>query len=116
VLDEAPNQPGALNNRSFVQQIIDDINRMSASQQTEQGQASKQLGDAPQRADGADQDDIASEEIEQLSAEQLLADEQIHEMWMRQVQADPARFLRSKFQSQYSMRTRDDAGAAPEQD
>ncbi len=116
VLDEAPNQPGALNNRSFVQQIIDDINRMSASQQTEQGQASKQLGDAPQRADGADQKDIASEEIEQLSAEQLLADEQIHEMWMRQVQADPARFLRSKFQSQYSMRTRADAGAAAEQD
>ena len=115
VLDEAPNYPGALKNRDFVQQIIDDINRMSASQQTEQGQSSRQLGDAPQRADGADQNDIAANEFEQLSAAQLLADEQIHEMWMRQIQADPARFLRSKFLLQYSLRTRADPGAAADQ-
>ncbi|MFT5656611.1 MAG: Ca-activated chloride channel family protein, partial [Arenicella sp.] len=84
-------------------------------QQTEQGEASKQLGDAPQRADGADQNDIAADEIEQLSAEQILADEQIQEMWMRQVQADPARFLRSKFQLQYSLRTRSDADPTTDQ-
>jgi Ca-activated chloride channel family protein len=115
VLDEAPNHSGALKNRNFVQQIIDDINRMSASQQTEPGEASKQLGDAPQRADGADQNDIAADEFEQLSAEQILADEQIQEMWMRQVQADPARFLRSKFQLQYSLRTRADTDPTTDQ-
>lgn len=111
VLEEMPNHAGALKNRNVIQQIIQDINQMSASQQTEQGQTSRELGDAPQRADGAEQEDIASAKIEQLTADQLLADEQIHEMWMRQVQADPARFLRSKFQSQYSLRASDETSA-----
>lgn len=116
VLDEIPNHPGALKNRDFVQQIVDDINRMSANQQAEQGEASRELGDAPQRGDGADQNDISSDEVEQLTAEQLLANEQIHEMWMRQVQADPARFLRSKFQLQYYQQTMDEAGEAENQE
>ena len=101
VLEEDSMHAGALKNRNFVQKIINEINRMSASQQTEPGEATRELGDAPQRGDGADQVDIASAEAEQLTAEQLFADEAIHEMWMRQVQADPARFLGAKFQLQY---------------
>ena len=101
ILEEQPDHAGALKNKLLVQRIIDDINRMSASQQEEAGKKSRELGDGPQRADGALQQDIASDQVEQLTAEQILLDEQVHEMWMRQVQADPARFLSAKFNLQY---------------
>ena len=109
VLAEQADHADALKNRAFVQQIIDDINRMSASQQTEAGEVTRELGDAPQRADGAEQEDIADQQTEQLTAEQLLTEQHIHDMWMRQVQADPARFLGAKFNVQYHRQTAVDA-------
>ena len=104
VLGENPEHAGALKNSKLVQTIIDDINRMSASQQTEQGEASRELGDAPQRADGAERGDIAADQTQQITADQLLVDEQIYQMWMRQIQAEPKRFLRAKFQLQQNRR------------
>ncbi|MFT5571585.1 MAG: Ca-activated chloride channel family protein [Cryomorphaceae bacterium] len=101
VLREDPNHSAAFNNLEFIQELIDDINRMSESQQAEPGKASRELGDAPQRGGGAEQDDIAESDKQQFTAEQLLMDKQIHEMWMRQVQADPSRFLAAKFQLQF---------------
>lgn len=101
LLEQQPNHSGALKNKKIVEQIIDDINKMSASQQAEPGTLSRELSDEPQRAEGAMQMDIYSDQIEQFTAEQILLDEQIHEMWMRQVQADPAQFLRAKFNLQH---------------
>ena len=75
---------------------------MSESQQGEPGSAeqSRELGDAPQTADGAEQESWGKREFEQYSAEQLLGDLAMHELWMRQIQTDPSRFLSIKFQMQ----------------
>ena len=100
-LELDPEHKGALHNRSKIQAIIDDINLMSASQQAEPGESSKELGDdEPQTADGAERHDILERQVEQLSAEDILLDEQLNELWMRQVQKDPSRFLSVKFQMQ----------------
>jgi Ca-activated chloride channel family protein len=102
LLQDFPDHQGALKNRLIVQQIVDDINRMSESQRDEPGKASRELGDLPQRGEGAEQLNSTPQLVEQLTAEQLLTDLQIHEMWMRQVQVDPSRFLAAKFQLQYN--------------
>jgi Ca-activated chloride channel family protein len=103
VLKQAALYPGADKNRTRVQEIIDDINRLSESQRAEEGEASSELGDAPQRADGADEQKQGKKrEVKQLSAEQVLSDQKMHDMWMRQIQQDPSRFLSVKFQMQLS--------------
>lgn len=98
-----PAHAGALKNMAFIQSIIDEINQMSASQQSEGGtDTSKELGeDDPQTADvGAEVIEFGGQEQQQLTAEQILLDEEMNETWMRQVQKDPARFLQVKFQMQ----------------
>ena len=101
VLELQAGHAGATKNRDFIQAIIDEINLMSASQKAEPGDSSKELGeDQAQTADGATRDDIVEAEIEQLTAEQILQDEQLNETWMRQVQKDPSRFLKVKFYMQ----------------
>ena len=74
---------------------------MSASQKAEESDSSNELGDdEPQTADGAERVDFVEREVQQLSAEDVLLDEQMNELWMRQVQKDPSRFLGVKFYMQ----------------
>ncbi len=100
VLNGSPEHVGATKNKAFVQAIVDEINHMSESQQPEMGEAINELGDAPKRAEGADKQEAFDTPIKQYSAEQLLADQQLQDLWMRQIQQDPSRFLRVKFQMQ----------------
>ena len=98
VLRLNPQHEGAARNRKIVQDIIDDINRMSESQQAEMGEQSKELNENdPKRAEGAERKDMVPQEVEQLSAEQILKDQKLHDIWMRQVQPNPAQFLSVKF-------------------
>ncbi|MGI9293161.1 MAG: hypothetical protein ACR2PS_04195, partial [Pseudomonadales bacterium] len=53
-----------------------------------------------QRAEGAEKQEWGKQEKQQYTAEQLLTDERIHSLWMKQVQQDPSRFLSVKFQMQ----------------
>ena len=101
-----PQNTAASTNIIIVQAIIDEVNRLSASQAPEDGEAIKELGDEPQTGDGADQKEAPTEaaEIEQLSAEQLLLDPSLNEMWLRQVQKNPANFLSQKFYMQQEMK------------
>lgn len=95
------NSLAAKNNIAIVQAIIDETNLLSASQQPEEGESSKELGDdEPQAADGAEREVARKQKIEQLSSEQLLLDPALNKMWLRQVQKDPARFLAQKFYMQ----------------
>lgn len=101
ILTTAPQNTAAKTNMAIVQAIIDNINRLSASQRAEQGEAIKELGDEPQTADGAERQEARKpEQIEQLTAEQLLLDSSLNEMWLRQVQKNPANFLSQKFYMQ----------------
>ncbi|MEH6822670.1 MAG: VWA domain-containing protein [Motiliproteus sp.] len=101
VLKLDPKHPSALKNRDQIQSIIDQINLLSASQKAEDGDSSRELGDEqPLTADGAERQDFVTREVEQLSAEDILLNQQINDQWMRQVQKDPSFFLGVKFQMQ----------------
>ena len=96
-----PENVAANTNIAVVQTIIDSVNRMSESQAPEDGESIKELGDEPQSGDGAEQNEAPTKQkIEQLSAEQLLLDPSLNEMWLRQVQKNPALFLSQKFYMQ----------------
>ncbi|KZY74816.1 hypothetical protein A3742_12310 [Oleiphilus sp. HI0071] len=100
VLDLDPEYVRVNANIEIVQAIVDEINLMSANQQPESGEDIGDLGDEPQRADGAERQQLPDFERKQLSAEQILSDERIQDQWLKQVQQDPSRFLRVKFQMQ----------------
>ena len=101
VLELAPGHAATLKNRKMIQDIIDSINLLSESQRAEQGEASQQLGENdPQTAEGSERVSFAERELKQLTAEQVLLDESMNEIWMRQVQRDPSRFLSVKFHMQ----------------
>ena len=100
LLARNPEYPGALQNRERVQSIIDEINRLSESQQQEQGVSGedKELGsDDAIPAQGAEEITWEQAETVTLSAEDILQDPETAEMWMRSVQQDPSNFLAIKF-------------------
>lgn len=92
----------AKHNRTIVQALIDEINAMSANQQSEAGKSdtSKQLGEGPQRAEGAEREVYATRDRDILTADQILSDPEKNEIWMQQVQPDPSQFLSLKFHRQ----------------
>ncbi|TYK64850.1 hypothetical protein [Colwellia echini] len=101
ILNENPGNIAAKTNIVIVQAIIDEVNRLSESQQVEKGDSSQELGDEPQTGDGADKKEPeAPKELEQYSAEDLLLDPSLNEMWLRDVQKNPANFLAKKFYMQ----------------
>jgi Ca-activated chloride channel family protein len=90
-----------------VQELIDEINRLSESQQEEAGVSSedKEMGsDDAIPAEGAEKMAWQEAEILQLSAEDILQDAATNEMWMRSVQQDPSQFLAIKFSMQLHQR------------
>jgi len=103
VLKANPEHQRALNNLNLVAKIIDDINRMSESQLQEEGDRPKEMGDdTPLRAEGAEEKIYTNQEIVQFSAEDILQDQSLNEMWMRSVQKDPSEFMANKFSQQLS--------------
>ena len=114
VLKIDPDHVSALKNRDMIQKIIDEINLMSASQKAEDSDSSRDLGDdEPQTADGVERQDFIEREVEQLTAEQILLDDQVNDLWMQQVQKDPSRFLSVKFHMQLQ---REEANDDPSDD
>lgn len=106
LLKRHPNFPGARHNHERLDAIINEINEFSESQANTEQEGSRELGDeAPQTAEGAEEN-VAREQLieEHYSAEQLLQDPALSERWMRRVQADPARFLATKFGLQQQQR------------
>ncbi|MDX2321620.1 MAG: VWA domain-containing protein [Moritella sp.] len=101
IVKEHPDYLQAAHNLAIVQKIIDDINRMSESQTDNENEASKELGDQPQTSDGAEkmlrQDQLIKESY---NAEQLLQDDALNQAWMKRVQGDPERFIKTKFSQQ----------------
>lgn len=103
LLARNPDYPGAAGNRQRVQDLIDEINRLSESQQQEAGVSGedKELGgDDAIPAQGADEISWEQGGITQLSAEDILQDPATADMWLRSVQQDPSNFLAIKFSMQ----------------
>lgn len=97
ILFKSPDFQPAKHNLAIVQKIIDDVNRMSESQQAEKGDSTKELGDEPQTGDGAEKKEARPVAVEQLTAQELMSNPEITELWLKQVQKDPALFLSQKF-------------------
>jgi len=100
LLARNPDYPGASPNRQRVQELIDEINRLSESQQQEAGVSGedKELGsDDAIPAQGADELTWEQAETLKLTAEDILQDPATGEMWLRSVQQDPSNFLAIKF-------------------
>lgn len=100
LLERNPDYPGASQNRQRVQELIDEINRLSESQQSEPGVSGedKELGtDDAIPAQGAEELTWEQAETVSLTADEILADPATAEMWLRSVQQDPSNFLAIKF-------------------
>lgn len=93
-----PEHPAPAVNIPIVQALIDANRELSESQVSEAGDMSTENDEGPRSSEGDDRP--TNVEREQLSAEQLLQDSSLTQMWLRQVQRDPAEFLSTKFDLQ----------------
>ncbi|MEC6814601.1 VWA domain-containing protein [Photobacterium toruni] len=103
IVKRYPNNKPAKHNLNLIQNMIDEINRLSESQaNTGELEQSQELPEnEPQTADGADEQVLQSQIKKQtLSAEQILANEKIADKWLRRVEVDPKYFLQNKFHLQ----------------
>ena len=109
VLERDPAHPAALHNREIVNVIVEEMKRMGESQQ--QGENDPKRSQEVTPPPGMDDDMKEHNDIgprpppEQWTAEQLLHDPEMAELWMQQVQSDPANFLSAKFSIQLQTRT-----------
>ena len=107
LLERNPSYPGARANRDKVQALIDEINRMSESQQPEAGIGSEEKemgGDDAIPAEGAEELSFEQVKLKQFTAEEILQSEATRDMWLRGVQQDPSSFLATKFSMQLQRR------------
>ncbi|MCH1930329.1 VWA domain-containing protein [Shewanella sp. A25] len=91
-------------NLKVIEGLIDEINQASASQANSMDDQETSIelpDDEPQTAEGADEE-TSQDKLQQqnLTAEQILGDPKLAEVWLKRVEADPKHFLRAKFQLQ----------------
>ncbi len=111
LLERNPNHSGAIKNREIVKAIVEEMLALGEHQQQEgnQQQRRQQVENTLEEDIGAEQLEFGSREPpEQLTAEDLLNDPEMAELWMKQVQSDPADFLSMKFQMQLKNKGPDD--------
>jgi Ca-activated chloride channel family protein len=102
--------PGAAENRQRVQELVDEIERLSASQQQESGVSGEEKtldSDDAIPAMGADELSWEKAELKQFTAEEILQDTATQDMWLRSVQQDPSNFLAIKFSMQLNQAAKD---------
>lgn len=93
-----PQDTAAWVNLPIIQRLIDANRELSESQQAEAGDMSSEQQTGPRSSEGDER--LSLLEREQLSAEDLLQDPALTQMWLRQVQRNPAEFLSTKFYMQ----------------
>jgi len=92
-----PDHPAPAVNLPVVEALIEAERQLSESQESQTGDAEGKPGDSPGSSDGDGDEQQRSGELEQYSADQLLQDPALTEMWLRQIQRDPSEFLTTKF-------------------
>ena len=103
-----PDDPAPAVNLPIVQSLIDANRELSESQAGEPGDLASDSDEGPQSSEGDEREVLM--EREQLSAQQLLEDPALTQMWLRQVQRDPSEFLATKFAMQLQRRESESAG------
>jgi Ca-activated chloride channel family protein len=102
LLERNPDYPGAVKNHSIVKAIVDEMLAMGEQQQEgQQQQRSQEVENTLDEDIGEMQMEFGTREPpEQITAEDLMNNPEMAELWMKQVQSDPAEFLSAKFQMQ----------------
>ena len=95
-------------NQPILQILIDANRELSLSQAAEPGDLASDSDEGPRSSEGDEREVLM--EREQLSAQQLLEDPALTQMWLRQVQRDPSEFLATKFAMQLQRRESESAG------
>jgi len=90
-----PDHPAPPANIKVIDAIIAAIKDSDPNRKSGSGKPSRKPGDGKSSADGEKAQDGA--ELEQYSADQLLQNPELKEMWLRQIQHDPSEFLTTKF-------------------
>jgi len=90
-----PDHPAPAVNLPVVEALIKADKEMSDKKANENGESDRKPGQSAGSSDGDEQQ--RTMELEQYSAEQLLQDPGLTEMWLRQIQRDPSEFLITKF-------------------
>ncbi|WP_227021571.1 tetratricopeptide repeat protein [Oceaniferula marina] len=90
-----PDHPAPAVNIPIMQAMIQATTDMAETRQKDSDDSGKKPGEGSESSDGSGQDGAG--EQEQYSAEQLLQDPGLTEMWLRQIQRDPSEFLTTKF-------------------
>lgn len=107
----------AEHNLAVIEGLIEEINQASASQANSVGDQETSIelpDDQPQTAEGADEQTTQDKMIrDKLSADQILGDPQLAQVWLKRVEASPQRFLQAKFQLQNLKRNETKEGANP---
>ncbi|MBY8285029.1 vWA domain-containing protein [Vibrio fluvialis] len=114
--DIAPSlKADAEHNLAVIEGLIEEINQASASQANSVGDQETSIelpDDQPQTAEGADEQTTQDKMIrDKLSADQILGDPQLAQVWLKRVEANPQRFLQAKFQLQNLQRSETKEGA-----
>ena len=90
-----PDHPAPAVNLKVIEAIIEATKGMAENKGSETGKRSSKPGEGSESSEGDEQQ--RTQELEQYSAEQLLQDPGLTEMWLRQIQRDPSEFLVTKF-------------------
>lgn len=90
-----PDHPAPAANIPIMQALIEATADMAETRQSDSDDSSKKPGDGSESSDGSGEKGAG--EREQYSADQLLQDPKLTEMWLRQIQRDPSEFLTTKF-------------------
>jgi Ca-activated chloride channel family protein len=91
-----PEHPAPAKNLPIIEAIIKATEGKSDGEGSENGErGGGKPGDGTESSDGDEQQ--GGMELEQYSAEELLQDPGLTEMWLRQIQRDPSEFLVTKF-------------------
>ena len=90
-----PNHPAPAVNIPVMEAIIEAIKENPNDKESKDGKNSRKPGKGSKSSEGDESQQAM--ELEQYSAEQLLQDPSLTEMWLRQIQRNPSEFLTTKF-------------------
>lgn len=90
-----PDHPGPATNIPIMEDMIQATADMAETRQKDSDDSGKKPGEGSESSDGSGEE--SARELEQYSADQLLQDPELTEMWLRQIQRDPSEFLTTKF-------------------
>lgn len=108
ILENHPEHAGAQHNHAIMLDVIDEL-KGDSEEAPEEDDPPIESGNTSQSGEGEEQPAEPEQPPEQLNAEQLLRDDELNAMWLRQVQKDPALFLQSKFSAQAKRQSNDDS-------